>query len=270
MKKSILFVALLALIAGCSGNLYGELADKDADTALIFDAKTALNNQNYDDAISLINNQVSASGQLRTEAREVLAGAYAGKCGLNFIDYIDRLVNATTGTAFELAAAPFIGLTVDPSYCLLSLNTLELIGPTATRTTDQNIFASIVGMVLMGTATRVATDTTPANGDGVPDSPNISCALTNSQVDQIVLGYGHMSKNFGALTSAQLGSSSGAAFSDSIAACTAVAGSSCEITDPAQITPLIRNTIRDLMNTAEYGIGLANGSNPLLIPAACP
>jgi hypothetical protein len=78
-----------------------------------------------------------------------------------------------------------------------------------------------------------------------------------------------MSSNFSALGS-QIGASSGATFSDSINACQSVPGANCQITDPAAITPLIRDTMRDLLNTQQYGIGSFDASNNALIPAACP
>lgn len=270
MKNIVLIFIMIGSFVGCNGNLYNEMSNKDADDALIFDAKTAVNGQSYDEAIDIITNRVSANGQIKTQAREILASAYAGKCGLNFINYVDALANATSGTAFQLAAAPFIGVTVDASYCLMSLHTMDLLGTYATRTVDQNAFSAVVGMVLMGTSTRTTTDNIPTLGDGIQDAPNISCSATDAEIDQIVLGYGYMATNFAALSTAQIGGSSTSAFNDSIAICQSVAGSSCTITDAAQITPFIRDTMRDLLNTSQYGVGTADGSNPLLIPAACP
>lgn len=267
-KVSIIFILGISL-SGCSVNFFEELADKNSDDALIFDARTAVNSQQYDTAIEILTVQLSVSGQQKTEAREVLSSAYAGKCGLNFIEYVDGLSNSTSGTAFQLASNPFVGITVAPEYCLQSLQTLDLIGSTSERTINQNAFASIVGMVLMGSSTRLYTDDTPTNGDGTPDAVGISCTLTDAQIDNVVLGYGYMSTNFSALGD-DIGASAGASFSDSIDACVAVAGSACEITDPASITTQIRDTMKDLLNTQEYGIGNFNASDPTFIPAACP
>lgn len=279
MKKIVLVLSIIGAFVGCNGNLYKEMANKNADDALIFDAKTAVNAQDYDNAINILTNQLSANGKIKTEARETLASAYAGKCGLNFVNYVNALAAANSGSAFQLAAAPFIGLAVNSNYCLMSLQTLDLIGTNATRTTDQNAFAAVVGMVLMGTSTRTATDNIPLLGDGTQDAPNISCdtvAVTNAQVDQIILGYGYMSTNLAALTSAQLGNSSSATFTTATAQCEAAiqavagAGATCKITDPALITTQLRDTMRDLLNTVQYGVGTVDASNPAMIPGACP
>ena len=78
MVKYFVFF-LMVFFVGCSANVLNELADKNTDNALIFDAKTALNAQQYDDAIDILTHKLSSSGQLKSEAREVLASAYAGK-----------------------------------------------------------------------------------------------------------------------------------------------------------------------------------------------
>jgi len=241
---------------------------KNSDDALLYNAEMAVNAQAYDSAISIITQKVSGAGQQKNLAREILASAYAGKCGLNFIDYTQALAAATTGSAFVRLATPFVGKVVSPASCLTSLQTLDLIGSKAQRTLNQNAFAAIVGMVLMGSATRLYTDDAPLNGDGGQDVANISCSLTEEQMNHIVLGYAYMAQNFSALTG-QIGASSSTSVSDSIAACTGIAGAACSNTDPAQITPLVRDTMKDLMNTIQYGVGAFNATDPLLIPTSC-
>ena len=270
MRNKISFlIFVFAVTAGCSLNILKELADRDADAAVIYDAQKAVNEQRYDDAINLLTVTLSSAGREKIEARETLSSAYAGKCGLNFVNFVDGLANASSGSAFVLVSSAFVGTPVQPNFCLQSLQTLDLIGPTESRTNDQNAFASVVGMVLMGSATRLYTDNNPTNGDGIQDVIGISCGLTNAQIDNVVLGYGYMAKNFSAISLDQIGSSSGNTISDSIDTCTSVAGSSCEITNPADIDDNIRDVMRDLLNTSQYGVGTYNASDPALIPASC-
>ena len=269
--KNFILAALAMSQLSCTQNIFSELSSKNSDDALIFDAKTAVNKQDYQTAIDIITMKLSAFGQTKTEAKEILASGYAGRCGLNFINFVNALSTATSGSAFKLVSTPFVARIVDPVSCYTALTVLESIGPTASRTSSENAFASVVGMSLMGSAVRLYSDNTPVNGDGVQDANNISCTLTNAQVDNIVLGFGFMSKNFSYLTTSQLGSSSQTTLNSVIATCTSVAGSNCTITDPALITTNIRDTIKDLMNTVEYGVGTyATGGNALLIPGACP
>jgi hypothetical protein len=270
-KLTLVFFAMIfTVFVGCSGNVLSGFASTDTDAALIYQAKQAINAQNYQEAINIITLQVSSSGQTLVEARETLASAYAGKCGLNFINYTESLSNAVGGSAFQLMSFPFIGETVDPDSCLLSAQTMDLIGPTVSRNIDQNTFTAIVGMVMLGSATRQYTDDNPIGGDGTQDAPNISCGLTNSQIDKIVLGYAYVAQNFTALSSSVLGSTSYDAISDSIAICEAVAGVSCTNTDPNNVSNNVRNTLKDLLNTLDYGVGLASGANPIAVALACP
>lgn len=266
MRFFIIFFTMQILLQGCSQNILSEVGNKNSDEALLFDAQTAVNAQQYDNAISIVTQRVSASGQQSTRAREILASGYAGKCGLNFIDYVTGLSESVAGSTFVLVSSPFVAVPVSPDSCLSSLQTLDLIGTNAQRTTNQNAFAAIVGMVLMGSATRYYTDDAPVDGDGMQDVGNASCALTKTQINKIILGYGYMSQNFGAISD-QIGASSSTTISDSITKCTELAGASCSNTDPAQITDPMRDIMRDLMNTSQYGVGTAT---PLLITDACP
>ncbi len=270
----IALFCIALILSGCGVNVYYKLGDKNSDEALLFDAKTAVNAQSYDNAISIITTKVSASGQLTLGSREILASAYAGKCGLNFIDYIDELATSL-GSLFTIVSAPFVGIAVDPASCLSALQTLDLIGTNAERTPGQNAFAAVVGMVLMGSATRLYTDVislievTSVNGDGTQDAVDISCGLDNTSMNNVVLGYAYMSLNFAALA-AQLGGSSGTTISGAMAVCTAIPGSLCSNTDPALISDVMRQIIRNLMNTTTFGVGDKDGSTPLLIATACP
>lgn len=269
MKRFFLIFVLTTL--GCSQNFFNDVSSKSGDDALLFDAKTAVNNQDYQTAIDIIKTKMSLSGQTRADAKEVLASGYAGKCGLNFVTFVNGLSTAVSGSAFILLSTPFVGVVVDPASCLTALNTLESIGTTSARTNDENAFAAIIGMSLMGSAVRLYTDIIPTNGDSTQDAPNISCGLTDPQVDYVVLGFGFMSQNFNYLSTSQLGSSSQTTLNGVINICTNVAGSACTITNPASITPQIRDTIRDLLNTTDYGVGtVVTNGNPIAIAGACP
>ena len=271
-KKIYLVFALI--VCGCAQNILTQLGSRSSDDALLEEAKKAVNAQEYQSAIDIISYKLSSSGQQRIDAKEILASGYAGKCGLNFIDFITSLTNAGAVSAFKMTTTPFVGRAVDAASCLTSLNTIESIGPNTSRTTDQNAFASVVGMSLMGSALRGTTDINPTNGDGAEDAANSSCNLTDAQVDLVILGFGFMSKNFAALSSAQIGSGSQGALTTAISKCTQIAGGNCEITDPANISNPLRLTMRDLLNTDLYGIGAyhvtADVSGDLSIPGACP
>lgn len=262
-------IFLILFLTSCNGNLYSEIASSNPDDVFLIQAKAAINALDYITAIQILTVQVTPGAQQKANFKETLASAYAGKCGLNFAGFITGLANATTGSAFKLVMTPFVGIPVDPASCLLSLNLMQSIGATAARTANQNAFVAVVGMSLMGSQVRSSADQSPVNGDGAVDMP--LCTISDADVNNIVLGFGFMSLNFSFLSTQQVGNSSHTAIDDTINQCTAVAGANCSITDPAAITPAIRDTMRDLINTQEYGLGAyVTGGNALLIPGSCP
>jgi hypothetical protein len=269
MKKIILLFSVLSL--SCSQNFLNEASSRDYDQEYYTDAMNALNDQKFDDAIAIIGTNISPSGQAAPKVRELLAAAYAGKCGLNFINYTNALASQTSGSAMANVMNPFVNLEADPTSCRLALQTMELIGPTEARTNNQNIFASVTGMVLMGAALRVYADIAPQLGDGHADI-NLCTGFTDDQIDDIILGFGFFSKNFAAVTSSTVGSYSFSALGDVVTSCSNAAGAgACNITNPADITQPVRATFRGLVNTQEYGIGTFNtGGNPMMIPNSCP
>ncbi|MBC7457967.1 MAG: hypothetical protein H7235_06790 [Bdellovibrionaceae bacterium] len=269
MKKLIFMFIFLPL--ACSQNLLQDTSSLSPDENYYGKAMDALNDESYDAAIAIVNTQITPTGQTVPKVRELLASAYAGKCGLNFLNYIKKLTEQTSGSAMSNLMMPFVQVAVDPASCRVALQTMELIGPTASRNNNQNIFTSVTGMVLIGTALRGYADLSPALGDGVVDI-NLCTGFTDAQVDNIIIGFGFFNKNFSAITSAMIGSHSSFALGDVVTMCNNTAGSgACQITNPADITPIMRSTFRDLVNTKEYGIGAyTTGGDPTKVPMSCP
>lgn len=264
MKRiSILILTFTLLTIGSCKNAFEEMGSPNSDDALLYDAQAAVDRQRYQEAVDIITLRVSSSAQQSARARAILASGYAGLCGLNFIEYTEDLAATTETAIFKILASPFVGAPVNPGACLTSLQTLSLVGSNAVRTPQQNMFMAVVAMVLVGSATREYTDATPGpHGDGLRDDVDISCELTDAQIDNIVLGYGYMTENFSAISS-QLGGAS-SSISDAINICGTF---SCATTDPAQITPQMRDAMRSIMNTTEYGVGDTSSTT---MPPWCP
>ncbi len=269
MKKIIFLFFILAF--SCSQNFLQDLSSTDPDLVYYEKALNAVNIEDYDKAITILTTQVSLAGQTFPKMRELLASAHAGKCGLNFIEYTSKLAAQTTGSAMFNLMSPFVQIVVDPASCRTALRTIELIGPTNLRTTNQNIFASITGMVLIGAGLRGYADIAPPLGDGAADI-NLCTGFTDAQVDDIIIGFGFFNKNFSAVSSSVIGSFSSTNFGDVANLCTAAVGAAaCTVTDPANITAPMRDAFRDLINTKEYGIGAyMTGGNPAAVPMSCP
>ncbi|MBC7741764.1 MAG: hypothetical protein H7061_06190 [Bdellovibrionaceae bacterium] len=264
------YLAFFLIFFGCSQNLLTDLSSKSTDDALLENAQKALNIEDYQTAITYIN-RMSTVGKARPVAKEILASGYAGQCGLNFVDYISSLSTAGSVSMFKLLSIPFVGRAVDSSLCLTSLTTMDSIAASPLRTVNQNAFTAIVGMSLMGTAIRSTTDLLPVNGDGIADAANIACTLTDAQIDNVILGLGYMVENFSALTSTQVSSGSQTSLSNFVNKCTTLVPGGCAFTNQTTIPPLLRLTMRDLLNTTDYGVGnYPISGDDTRIPGACP
>lgn len=267
MNKIIYFIILGLLTSSCGPNALSGLGSESSDEYYLEEAMKANNAQDYDTALDILLNQLSVGGQTRTDAKELLAGAYAGKCGFNFIDYTTKLSDTTSGSAFMISMLPFVGVSTTPSYCLLSLQTMDSIGAPAQRTAGQNTFTAITGLVMLGASLRTYADQAPAGGNGVADV-ELCSGVTNAQMDDVIVGYGYFAENLAYVSAALIGGSSLGSLTDAASKCSEL-GISCTITDKADITANIRNAFRDLNKTVEYGIGSCVTNGDALAIAAC-
>lgn len=271
MKKYFYLLSLALFFTAC-GNIISGLGSETSDAYLIEEASKANNNQNYTYALEILTTKLSSSAKNTVRAKELLASAYAGKCGFNFATYVENLAASSAGTAFRIAMNPFVGVQLEPAYCLQALQTMDTLGTPAQRTANQNTFVAITGMVMMGASLRSYADKTPTLlGDGTIDV-NLCSGVTNDQMDDVILGYGYFATNFAYVSAALVGSSSFASLQDVVNICNGLPGGiTCTVTDKASISNLTRDTFRDIINTLEYGVGsYVSNSDAMLIPASCP
>ena len=272
--KQIKFIILLILFGNLSclppTNLLDGLSSKTTDDYLIIEAEEANNSQDYDVAINILVNQISSSARSTVKVKELLANAYAGKCGLKFVQYTTDLANSTSVSAFRVVMTPFVGEVVEPSYCELALQTMDTIGTETQRTDNQNAFTAVTALVYIGASLRYNVDMFPANGDGVSDV-NLCLGLTDDQLDEAIIGFGYFSTNFAYVSTSLIGSSSFNSLNQVVQICAASVGASCNAKKSDDITPAMRSVIRDFINTQEYGIGsYSTSGNDLLLPGSCP
>lgn len=276
MKKSFLYLTILTLLTNsCGPNALSGLGSQSSDDYYLEEATKANNSQNYDYALDVLLNKLSAGAQARATTKELLASAYAGKCGFNFVNYVTTLSTNTASAVFNVMMQPFVQVEAAPEYCLLALQTMDAIGTPGQRTANQNTFSAITGLVLMGISLRAYADKDGVdnNGDGAMDANNMICnagSVTDDQMNDIIVGYGYFVTNLAYVSASLLGTSSFDSLNDSIAVCTSVPGADCDVTNKADVTSDTRDVMRRLLNTSNYGIGDEAGGDALQIAAACP
>lgn len=262
-KNKIIFISIfyfLIFISGCGGNLFQLTAKKDTSEAIYQDARASLNNLDYDTAITkLVELQTKDSSfylkcekvdGVKTCPREDLAGAYASKCGLNFVTFVSALTSST-GSPFAFFMSKFTSIDVIPSQCYEAQKVIESFSTSsASRTTEQNLFMAILGMAKMGTYLRASADT---NKDGSIDSLYSSCnssSISTNDLRQVISGMGLVIDNLAAITAVLSGSS--AALTD-LETIKNVCGSACQITDPNS-SSFDEAITRKLLRSSDQGI----------------
>jgi len=93
MKIKIVMIIVVLLFFGCDSNVLDPIANDSNTDADIEEARIALNDGDYDDAISLMAGKYNAS-QPDLEVSRILASAYMGKAGVDLTYIIE---NADTG-----------------------------------------------------------------------------------------------------------------------------------------------------------------------------
>jgi hypothetical protein len=269
MKKK-LFLKILALLVaipflGCS-NIFQGVANKTSDEALFDDVQTLMDKQEWDEAITKLE-AMSTDYKARPDVIESWAGIYAGKCGLNFIDYFQALGDANLGgtTIFGYFMAAWSGETVNPSYCTLAQAKMEEISALPSgRTSGQNLFMAVLGMVKIGVYLK---ENFPA--DGVAASVCTSTPSSDAVIKEVVTGMGLITTNITYLTAVLSNSSLTGSLDTVNTVCSSFPGA-CGKTDPDDVTTGDLDAFRDLLKTDRTNptapLGIGNCVDPTVVP----
>ncbi len=194
--KILVLISALFLMGGCS-NIFESTANKTTDDALFEDATKANTSSNFDTAIPKIKS-MSTAKQSQTATKQLLAYAYAGKCGFNFITYYNSASSGNGSTAFFLWLMQLWKTTsTDRTYCKLAETTMKSITPTYVgRSQDDSLFMVFLGLAKAGIYLRELADT---DRDGVADNPPFdgttssfcsSANITDANIAEIAAGVG--------------------------------------------------------------------------------
>lgn len=261
------------IAVGCGGNLFQLTAKKDTSESIYQDARSALNSLDYDTAIAkLVELQTKDNAfYVRCEKvdgvkicpREDLAGAYASKCGLNFVTFISSLTSSS-GSPFLFFMQKFQTITVSPANCYEAQKVIESFGASsAERTSEQNLFMAILGMAKIGTYLR---DVADINQDGTTDTDYDSCSsdvdaatqpqgISEDYLRHVISGMGLVIDNLAAVSAVLSGGSS--ALTD-LQAIKDTCGAACVITDPNSAS-FNATVTRNLLKSSDKGVEPASG-----------
>lgn len=272
MKRNLFkLLQLLIITAGvlsCTGaNLYKDLAsNKESDEALYEDAQKLIDDGDYTGAINKILSTTSGF-QAETRVKESLAGAYAARCGMEFLTFVNNLSNGGSSSIFQIAMNGFVGIsTSNYADCKTAEGIVEGMGNALSRTSSQNFFMLFLELAKLGNRVRSVADATPATGDGTVDAGfNCRTSVPIADAKEIIDSFSKIIENLTALT-AQGASVNGAGSISGIAtacgaAClnldySATGGPGADETDP----PIILS--RAMINSSAVGVGACNNPDP--------
>jgi hypothetical protein len=246
------------------------MSSTNSDEALYFDAKKKIDNLDWTGAITIITTQMSTSYQQRVDVRQTLAGAYAGRCGLNIITLINNLSSSGSGTLFNFFMAAMENTVVTPADCDTAQTVMESFGTNAQRTSDQNLYMTLLGMAKSGAYLRKKADQDNGGlGNGSEDAGFDVCnaaQLTNADVTGAIVGLGLLINNFSAVSSL-LGASTVTLVNNFNTTCQAMnGGTACDLTDTTFISAHMTE-FRSMLNDTTMGIGSCSTDTMF---TACP
>lgn len=272
-KLALVSLGISILLVSCSGNIFKEVSAKNSEDALLEEAIKSLDRKSYDEALRILTSEISADRQNDVDILRLTSEAYAGKCGLDAAIYLNNLKNVTSQAMFRIFYQPSVGIAFSSANCVAATAKRVQVGPLGGRSQSDNVYLTILSMFRIGGNIQAAVDTSPAGGgDGTLDSS--VCAMSNAQVDEVILGFGNMVENLAAVSASLVGGDALTSISNmttTINAVCAFANTQCITTNQADITNAIRDAYKDLLNTVEYGVGaVVTAGNPIAIVTACP
>jgi hypothetical protein len=251
MKK---WIILLFLCAGCSENVFKEIAKPNTPEAVYYQAKLSMNDGDYDAAILLLES-LSLTFLANRDVALVYASAYSGRCGLNFVNLLTQLEGvATAPTIFYLLMGSFPGGTDSKiTDCIIAETTVNTFGTYTVRSTEENILMGLSSLTKVGTILNRWAD---ADSDGVADAGFDHCDVLDfpdTAVREIGTGIANAILSISAVSS----SISSDAITDITAMCALnpLLNSFCTNTDASAYTALEVKFLRSILASGDEGIG---------------
>lgn len=260
-------------VLSCTGaNIYQDLAsNKESDAALYEDAQKLIDDGDYTGAIAKILSTTTAF-QADTRVKESLAGAYAARCGMEFLPFVTNLTGGSSSGLFTLAMNGFVGVdTSNYADCEAAETLIEGIGAIDDRSQSQNLFLMILQLAKLGNRVRAVADISPtATGDGVVDG-TFSCqsSVTTNDAKEIIESFSKFIIQFTKVGSVIGNVASIQASIDSLGGIVPTTfdysdGSDANAADDGDAVIILARKIIDLQ---DLGLGSCDGSN---MAACCP
>lgn len=179
LARAALILAVASSNVTCSVNILENFADKTTNQALYVDAKKLMNAGDYDGALAKIA-LITGSFANNHEVIALKASAYAGRCGLVFLPFVEALGGLSSTRLFPLLMNHFRSGTTTAKIddCTAAEGLIESIGTTAQRTNDENMLLILIAFAKIGQALSFYAD---SDQDGTVTNNYDVCAVGGSR-----------------------------------------------------------------------------------------
>lgn len=200
-------IAALALcwgVIGCGENILEAVSNRSTDAAYLERARIRLDAGDFAGAISAIS-AMSGPAQAEREAKNLLASAYAGRCGMTFFKLTETLSDMTDNLFLELMRGYPGATAIEVADCVAAETILNSFGGVSERTASENLLMVLISFAKIGTILSKDAD---GDADGAVDGTFDHCTTsTDDDVKQIVTGLGNLLVSLPAAGSSLGGSS---------------------------------------------------------------
>lgn len=258
MKKSYLLFLCVFILTGCP-NVFKEMSPKDSDKALYYQAKMYIDSRDYTSAITTLN-LLSNTYLARREVQGTLAGAYAGRCGLEMLTMINNMNNGTGGRLFQILFNAMARSTASKiADCVSAENVLKALGDQNNRTAEENLWMTFISLAKIGAVLNFDGDT---NVDGTLDAAFDQCSnvyLSQAHANEIVTALSQFILSLTAAGSTIAGSQL-TALNTICTSLNAGAPNICATTSTSNVTAAMRTAIRGVIGENQsVGLGKCVG-----------
>jgi hypothetical protein len=259
----MIVIGVSLILASCQ-NIFSQFA-QTTDQELLFKAQTQVNQSQWTDAISTIS-QMSTSFQNERTVLDLQSSAYAGRCGLNFLNLIQDLSNIGSTRLLLFLMQTFDGgQSSQISDCEQAETIIKSIAPIADLTTDENIYLMLLSFAKIGVLLSARADT---NDDDIPDTSFHACdssSLSDADAGQVAVSLSDAITALTAISSSvSVGSSQLAEVNTLCTQLSADASSYdfCGVTSTSALTASQLLGVRSVIQEGQY-IGLGTCNNTL-------
>lgn len=173
---SLLVLAALSL-SGCP-NAFQEAAQRTTDPAVYFAAQRDLDSRDFSSAITKLLS-LSAGYKARRDVVTTIASAYAGRCGLDFLNLIQSIEDNPSSRLFPLLMSNFSNASATSvADCAEAERWLRTLAPTnvfTNLTSDENVMLAMLSLAKIGATLGAYAD---LDHNGVVDATFDTCDTT--------------------------------------------------------------------------------------------